>query len=223
MIKFELDTLIQHVDNAFNNANNNASALPNEILSMEGMSGIKTRHLYNNICNLDNANYLEIGTWKGSSFVSALYNNNINAIAVDNWAEFNGPKDEFMSNVQRLCPDKKYRFIEKDCFSIEDKEILDIYDSIDIYLYDGAHDYESQRKAITEYSHLFSKYVIIIVDDFRSDIPAWANVSRGTYDGIEEMGLIIHKRVVVESRQEAGGSSEYWNGFGLFICENTKK
>lgn len=32
---------------------------------MDGMSGIKTRHFYNNLLNYYDARYLEIGTWKG--------------------------------------------------------------------------------------------------------------------------------------------------------------
>ena len=218
-MKYTLEQLINHVNISVDNANNNISKLTPDILSMDGMSGNKTRHLYNNICSLNGANYLEIGTWKGSSFISALYQNETNSIAIDNWTEFNGPKDEFISNVNRLCPDKGFKFIEKDCFKVTDDEIKSTYDSIDIYLYDGAHDYESQRKAITYYKHLFSKYIIIIIDDFRSDSPAWANVKKGTYDGIEESGLIIHHSIEIITHQESSGRSEYWNGFGLFVCE----
>ena len=218
-MKFNLEQLINHVNLSVDNSNKNLSKLTSDILSMDGMSGNKTRHLYNNICELNGANYLEIGTWKGSSFISALYGNDINSIAIDNWVEFNGPKDEFISNVDKFCPDRKFKFIEKDCFKIADDEIKSVYDSIDIYLFDGAHDYESQRKAITYYKHLFSKYVIIIIDDFRSDTPAWANVKKGTYDGIEESGLVIHHKIEIITHQESSGPSEYWNGFGLFVCE----
>jgi hypothetical protein len=222
-MKYDIEQLIEHTKSSVDSANNNISKLTPEILSMDGMSGNKTRHLYNNICSLSNANYLEIGTWKGSSFISAFYKNEINPIVIDNWAEFNGPKNEFIANVNRFCPNRKFNFIEKDCFKVTDSEIKSIYDSIDIYLFDGAHDYESQKKAITYYKHLFSKYVIIIIDDFRSDTPAWSNVKKGTYDGIEESGLIIHHSVEIITHQESSGRSEYWNGFGLFVCEVNNK
>lgn len=222
-MKFNLEQLINHAKSSVDNANNNISKLTPDILSMDGMSGNKTRHLYNNICSLKNANYLEIGTWKGSSFISAFYNNEINSIVIDNWVEFNGPRNEFISNVNRFCPDKKFNFIEKDCFKVTDDEITSIYDSIDIYLYDGAHDYESQKSAIVHYKHLFSKYIILIVDDFRSDTTSWANVKKGTYDGIEESGLIIHHNVEIITHQEGSGRSEFWNGFGLFVLENPNR
>lgn len=65
----DLDYLINHTKTAIKNAYNNFSSLPESVLEMEGMSGKKTRHLYNNICNIDNKVYLEIGPWKGSSFI----------------------------------------------------------------------------------------------------------------------------------------------------------
>jgi hypothetical protein len=112
-MKFNLEQLIEHCRSSVDNSNNNISKLTSDILSMDGMSGNKTRHLYNNICSLNNANYLEIGTWKGSSFISAFYKNEINPIVIDNWVEFNGPKEEFISNVNRLCPDRKVNFKDK--------------------------------------------------------------------------------------------------------------
>jgi len=217
-MKYPLEMLIEHCNKSVENSKINSSKLINDILNMDGMSGNKTRHLYNNICSLDNANYLEIGTWKGSSFVSALYNNNINAIAIDNWSEFNGPKSEFINNTNRFCSKSNYKFIENDCFKINDSDITNFYDSVDIYLYDGAHDYQSHKDAITYYSRFLSKYSIIIIDDFRTD-STWEAVKRGTNDGIKESGLIVHHNIEIITQSEYTGRSEYWNGFGLFVCE----
>lgn len=216
-MKFDLEKLIKHVNNSFENVENNISKLPEEILNIEGMSGTKTRHLYNNICSLSDANYLEVGTWKGSSFISSLYRNSVNAIAIDNWAEFNGPKQEFIENVNRFI-DYKYNFIEKDSFEITQDDIFDIYKSVDIYLYDGCHEYESHKKAITHFSKFLSKFSIIMIDDWRPD-GVWEKVQRGTYDGLKESDLIVHHFVERITHQEINGKSEYWNGIGVFVCE----
>ena len=216
-MKFDLEKIIKHVDNSFENAEKNISKLSKEILNIEGMSGTKTRHLYNNICSLEGSNYLEVGTWKGSSFVSSLYKNKINAIAIDNWAEFNGPKQEFIENVNRFI-DYEYNFIEKDSFEITQDDIFDIYKSVDIYLYDGCHEYESHKKAITHFSKFLSKFSIIIIDDWRTD-GVWERVQRGTYDGLKESGLTVHHSVEKITHQENNGASEYWNGVGIFVCE----
>jgi hypothetical protein len=217
-MKFQLDFLIKHVENAFKMANDNQSKITDEILEIEGMSGNKTRHLYNNICNIDDANYLEVGTWKGSSFISSLYKNNINAIAIENWSQFNGPKNEFLQNVNKFCSKNKFNFLEKDSFSITIEDILPTYNSVDIFLYDGCHKYESHKKAITFFQKFLSKYSIVIVDDWRNDA-SWECVQRGTYDGFKSSNLKIHHQIEAITHQESTGRSEYWNGFGLFVCE----
>jgi len=218
-----LEQIKTHVFDSIEKSNNNISKLNNDILSMEGMSGIKTRHLYNNLCSIDNLNYLEIGTWKGSSFISACFQNNINSLVIDNWSEFGSVKEEFLNNYKKYCSDKSLNLFEKDCFQITKDDINTVFNSIDVYLYDGAHDYESQKKAITYYKNFFSEYVIIIIDDFRADTPSNAQVSRGTYDGLNDSGLIVHEKLEIISKQEVDGVREYWNGLGLFICENKNK
>ena len=217
-MKYSLEFLIDHVTQSIESADRDQSKLIPEILGLEGMSGSKTRHLYNNICSLEGANYLEVGTWKGSSFISSIYNNPIKSIAIDNWSEFDGPKDEFLNNVEKYCSGSDYSFIEKDSFEINSKDITSRYPSADIYLYDGCHKYESHKSAITHFSQFLSKYSIIIVDDWRND-DLWERVQRGTYDGIKDSGLIVHKQFERITKQEHTGPKEYWNGFGLFICE----
>lgn len=219
---FELKQLIEHSEKSFINSNNNMSKLNIDILNLEGMSGKKTRHLYNNICNLDNVNYLEIGTYKGSSFISSIFQNNINPLAIDNWSEFDGTKEEFINNVNKLCLNQTYNFLEKDCFLISENEIKKFIKTIDVYLYDGCHKYESHVNAITHYQNLFSKYFIIIVDDWRND-GNWERVQRGTYDGFSKSNLKIHKKIEIITHQESTGPDEYWNGFGLFVCENLNR
>ncbi len=221
------EELIKHVDRAFYKSDNNESKLTDRILTMEGMSGLKTRHLYNNICDLDGSNYLEVGTWKGSSFISAIHKNKINSLAVDNWSEFYnyslhgdannvGSKFIFLKNMEEICDNDNYKILEKSCFEVEKKDLP--FDSVDIYLYDGAHDYESHKKAITHFSNFLSKYSIIIIDDWRPD-GNWEKVQRGTYDGFSESGLIIHYKNERITQQENNGPTEYWNGVGVFICE----
>jgi hypothetical protein len=63
-----------------------------------------------------------------------------------------------------------------------------------------------------------SKYSIIIIDDWRND-GGWNTVQRGTYDGLNESGLIIHEKIEIITKQEETGSEEYWNGFAIFVCE----
>ena len=217
-MKYSLEKLIEHTEQSLINSDANVSKLTQQILDLEGYSGNKTRHFYNNICSLEGANYLEVGTWKGSSFISAIYKNKINPIAVDNWSEFNGPKEVFFSNVRKFAPESKYDFIEKDSFQIEVADFPESISEIDIYLYDGCHTYDCQKNGITHFYEFFSKYFIIMVDDWRDD-DSWSQVLRGTWDGINEKGIIVHKQYERTSFQERAGRQDYWNGIGIFICE----
>jgi hypothetical protein len=214
-----LESLIQHVETSIDNAYKNISKLPEDILQMEGMSGRKTRHLYNNICSLANKTYVEVGTYKGSSFISAMYSNkDISGTCIDNWSEFGGPKDIFYSNVKKHLTTESFTVIDKDCWSIT-KE--DIKDPIDIFLYDGAHTYIDQKKAILYFHSFFSKYVIIMVDDWMCD---WVQVKDGTLDGIEDTALKVHysKEIpLVNTTTFHTGGDTFWNGCGVFVCERT--
>ena len=93
-----MEELRAHVERAFENAEKGESKITQEIIDMEGMSGIKTRHFYNNLLNRDDARYLEIGTWKGSSICSAMCGNKAKAVCIDNWSQFGGPKTEFIQD-----------------------------------------------------------------------------------------------------------------------------
>ena len=100
---------IEHLFNSFKNGENKQSQLIPEFLErrfLDGMSGIKTRHFYNNLANfpadLPSCNYLEIGTWAGSTLCSNMFKNNINVSAIDNfsWGGLN-IKLQFLNNVSR--------------------------------------------------------------------------------------------------------------------------
>ena len=92
------------IETSFQNAKNNISKITNDIVVMEGMSGTKTRHFYNNLLNTEDARYLEIGTWKGSSVCSAMCKNKATVVCIDNWSEFGGPKNEFLLNFEKFTP-----------------------------------------------------------------------------------------------------------------------
>jgi hypothetical protein len=224
---YSLDLLIKHTQLSINNAYYNISKLSdnkydidmqNRILELDGMTGEKTRHLYNNICNLNGATYLEVGTWKGSSFISALFENNIHGISIDNWSQFDGPKTEFHKNIKEYLSKNiaSYDIIDNDCWKVDN-----IIHKIDIFLYDGAHEYEDQKNAITHFHKFFSKYLIILIDDWTC---ALDKIKKGTLDGIKEMNLIIHymhEIPLVNTTTHHTGGNTFWNGCGVFVCERT--
>ena len=131
--------LIEHVKKSVENSRNHISDIDDRVLAIEGMSNRKVRHLFNNITKIDNCNYLEIGCWKGSTCISALYKNKINKHwIIDNFSLFGGPREEFLTNFRTILGyepnliDKHYRSFDP----VKDYGI----ENVNVYFYDGEHD-----------------------------------------------------------------------------------
>ena len=170
------------IDNAFSNAEKNISNITNDIILMDGMSGTKTRHFYNNLLNTDDARYLEIGTWKGSSVCSAMCNNKATIVCIDNWSEFGGPKNEFLVNFSRFKGKNNATFIESDCYKVDITKLP----KFNIYMYDGNHTHDSHYKALTHYYNCLDDIFIFIVDDWN-----WRSVRNGTKSAIITLNFTI--------------------------------
>lgn len=170
------------IDIAFENAENNNSKITKEIIDMDGMSGIKTRHFYNNLLNYNDARYLEIGTWKGSSVCSAMCNNSAKVVCIDNWSEFGGPKSEFLYNFEMFKGNNDAIFIEDNCYNVDITRLP----KFNIYMYDGNHSIDSHYKALLHYYDCLDDIFIFIVDDWNCQ-----DVREGTIQSIETLKLKV--------------------------------
>jgi hypothetical protein len=202
------------IDLAFQNAENNVSKITEDIINMEGMSGIKTRHFYNNLLNTEDARYLEIGTWKGSSVCSAMCGNKAKVICIDNWSEFGGPKSEFLVNFEKFKGDNDATFIENDCYKVD----VSALPKFNIYMYDGNHTDESHYKALLHYYNCLDDVFIFIVDDWN-----WKDVRNGTINSIKKLKLtVLHSKEIKTTNNNTHpdwGSPEQkaWHN-GIFVA-----
>lgn len=203
--------LVEHVEKCLTSS---TSKCTQKILEMEGMSGTRTRHLYNNLCSLDIGRpleYLEVGTWKGSTIISAMYGNEhtTRATTVDNWADFEGPKDEFLRNIKEFGVSPTV--VDLDCFQYTPSE------KIDIFLYDGDHSYEVHKKAIEHFWPYLQDTAIIIIDDW--NIP---DVQRGTMHGFHSAAHDHGKCTVLLNWQLTTHfvtKEGFWNGTAIFVIQ----
>ena len=211
------------------------------ILSMGGMSSQKTRHFLNNLCSISGwpINYLEIGVWAGSTFISSGFMNekNIeNMVAIDNFSQFdekNIIKDHFVNNTLRLLEsnqDNHERILfERDCF---DPELLKILknnrgNGYNVYFYDGPHSEEDTYKSLSVYDEVLNDIFIYIVDDWQED-----EIQNGAKRAINDLGYVVHYEVSLHGK---GGSNskqkvkdvpyyehwrdEWWQGQYVAILE----
>lgn len=205
---------IQQVEDAIQCADSDTTKLTSVQFEMEGMSSKKNRIFLNQLLSVDSEsiNYLEIGTWKGSTFVSAMYENKVNsAIAIDNFSQFDGNLTAFSMNCLNSNIGN-FSFINADCFNLDEKQLSSIKD-VNIYFYDGDHRHEDQRDAITYYLDKLQDVFILIVDDWNHP-----PVKTGTREGYEQTGLIVHKEWELPAEFN-GDRNNWWNGFYVAVCE----
>ncbi len=208
---------VNQIKSCIDNAENLKSKLNDDVLSIGGFTSNKIRHLLNNLGEMSR-NMFEIGSHRGSTFCSAIYQNiNIrNAVCCDNFTEFDDGtvRQELISNTEKY----KYKncnltFIEKDCFAIKKTELPQF---IDLYIYDGAHDYESQKKAFTYFKDFLADECIVVVDDYN-----WDNVKNGTQDGLIQCGFEILFQKHLGYGVESDGNG-WWNGLFVGLIKKQK-
>lgn len=214
-----IEKYINLIKIAFSNAENNISKISNDIINMDGMTGTKTRHFYNNLLNTDDARYLEIGTWKGSSVCSAMYGNKAKITCIDNWSEFGGPKNEFLENFTKYKGDNIAYFIESDCYKLD----VSLFPKYNIYMYDGNHSNESHYKALLHYYNCLDDIFIFIVDDWN-----WEDVRNGTINSINKLNLkiLFEKEIRMtwdNSHTPAPLCNQtWWNGIYVAVLQKQK-
>lgn len=203
--------LVAHCEAAVQLALEGASRLTPEVLALEGMTGTKTRHLYNNLCNLPGCRYLEVGCWKGSSTVAALYGNDATGTAIDNWSEFGGPKDDFHRVVDSLLPPGQLHFIDADCWEALDGELPG--GPFLVYMYDGGHSAEDHRRAITCAAKHLERRCVVVIDDWNEPC-----IRQGTEAGLAEAGAtVVSKRELFTAGN--GIADGFWNGVAVFVID----
>jgi len=207
------------IDTAFQNAENNISKITDDIINMDGMTGTKTRHFYNNLLNTEDARYLEIGTWKGSSVCSAMCNNEAKIVCIDNWSEFGGPKSEFLVNFEKFKGKNEATFIENDCYNVD----VSTLPNFNIYMYDGNHTNDSHYNALLHYYNCLDDVFIFIVDDWN-----WYDVRDGTIKSIKKLNLkVLYEKDIRTTNDDTHppwGSPEKkeWNN-GIYVVVLQKK
>jgi hypothetical protein len=201
---------IHHLEQSFVNAAEKKSKCTRDIFRMEGMSGDMTRCFYNNLLSKSDVRYLEIGVWKGSSVCSAMCGNQAVVTCIDNWSQFNGPKNECLDNISKFKGDNTVQVVEADAFEVD---VSKFTNKFNVYMYDGDHRREDHERALTHYHDAMDDVFIYVVDDWN-----WDFVRKGTYDGIEKLGLDIEYKKEIFTPNN-GTRDSWWNGIVAFVLK----
>jgi hypothetical protein len=192
--------------------------IPNWLRYMEGGSGKKYRYFINNlISSIDNARYLEIGTWAGSTACSALYGNKVKTVCIDNWSEFGGPKDLFFANLDKIkSADIDFSFIESDFRKVDYSNI----GKFNVYMFDGPHSEQDQYDGIAIAQPALDDEYVLIVDDYNGP-----GVRLGSQTAIKDLNLKIVSSIEILTRIDdvhpmvSHEHSDWHNGYFIAVVQ----
>lgn len=199
--------LIEFVKESIQKAHEEISKLDPDIYRIVGASSPKVRRLLNNLCSKSNTCYLEIGCWKGSTLISALYKNQSSidsAVAVDI-----APDVDLLPNTTKFLPPNSFQFYSANCFTIDPLSI--IFSPINVYFYDGEHYFIDQERAFTHYNSVFDNLFIAVIDDWN-----WDMVKNGTYSAFDKLNYTILYENELPARFN-GDQEQWWNGIYIAV------
>jgi len=110
--------------------------------------------------------YLEVGTYQGGSLISALLGNQARAIGVDSFAEFS------TTNSLERTQGNLNQFGVAERVDLRNMSYQDFFANVpndfkvQVYYYDGAHDYETQLAGMEAAWPYLRSGSIILVDDY---------------------------------------------------------
>jgi len=189
-------------------------------IDIPGLTSTRVQSLINGLAR-SSSKYLEIGSYQGATAAAALSGNTLQAYFVDTWEEapqavrrgWETPKtnslEEFKNNINPYKGDNKVFISNSDMFKVNVQNIS----GIDLFFYDGPHDFESTKNAVKYYTSTFADQAILIFDDAN-----WIEVVQGAHKGIVDSGLtILYSKKVLNSLES---ETDWWNGLYIVVVEN---
>lgn len=219
---------IKHLETSVENSFKKISKLTNSFLEIHDkdsrMTSHKVRMLLNNLCDFKGCNYLEIGSWRGSSFQSAIFENNITATCIDWWRNFgcNGKisRDIFFRNLyktlelEKNSTYKELKIIDNDAFDVN---INELKKDVNVYFYDGDHSEESQYKGFMYFDFILSQEFFVVIDDWNDNY-----VRSGTRKAFDELNYIILQQYELPGVFSDWKNDDlYWNGLYVAVVNKT--
>ncbi len=214
------DTLIEHVEQAIAKAWKHESRLPPETLEVGGRTSPKIRHLLNNLCGLPDTVFLEAGSWKGASFISALAGNEDTVragIAIDNWCCRGGGPGENYGESEQLFDKARSRFlgqygdrqqkIKQDLFTITSLPVVPT-----VFYYDA--DHGKTEAGTRHFFDMIADPCIVCVDDW-----SWDFVQAGWRKASADRTIVKEWELPTEKRKD---TDLWWEGFYVCILARAK-
>jgi predicted O-methyltransferase YrrM len=125
-------------------------------------------------CLDERESYVEVGTLRGTSLVSAMLGNDGDFVALDNWSMSEGSREQLDANLDHYG--LRATVLEGDAFETLRSGALEGR-TVGTYYYDNGHEYEQQLDGLGLIEPYLASPALVIVDD-----TDWARVERAVDD-----------------------------------------
>jgi predicted O-methyltransferase YrrM len=169
--------------------------------------------------------YFEVGTFQGKSLIGALLGNpRRRAVACDNFTLFDEPgnpknKLRLEQNLARYGLGEQVQFYDCDFEQLIGKWSEQGFPPIGVYFYDGAHDEDSQYRAVRLIEPLLARRAIVIIDDWRYAPDSQSRAEAGTKRALAESSNAWRIEHVLPARRN-GDVGAWWNGVCVLSFED---
>src|SRR5919204_3883067 len=151
--------------------------------------------------------YVEVGSYRGTSLISALLGNDAHAVAIDDFSLGDGSRERLDANLARFGLAGRPRILEGDAFALLHDGAL-AGTRVGVYYYDAAHGYEQQLDGLRLVEPYLAPHALLVVDD-----TDWDRVARATRDYLAAQP---RARLLFSIRGKDGGMPWWWEGVQVF-------
>jgi predicted O-methyltransferase YrrM len=147
--------------------------------------------------------YVEVGTFRGTSLISAMQENDGLFVAVDNWSMGDGDSHQLVSNLDRHG--LRATIIDGDAFETLRRGIPS---PVGVYYYDDGHEYEQQLDGLRLAEPYLASPALVVVDD-----TDWERVERAVDDYAASQPRVTE---IFRADGKDHGHPEWWEGMRVF-------
>jgi predicted O-methyltransferase YrrM len=150
-------------------------------------------------CISPGEHYLEVGTYRGTSLISAMSGNSGSFVALDNWSMGDGSPEQLRANLERYGFEATV--LDGDAFETLRRGVPA---PVGAYYYDNGHEYEQQLDGLRLIEPYLASPALVIVDD-----TDWERVNRAVDDYLAAQPRAAE---IWRVAGKDGGQPEWWDG-----------
>ena len=153
--------------------------------------------------------YVELGSFRGTSLISAMLGNEGEFVAIDDFSFRDASREQLEANLRRFGLDGP-RIVQGDAFEILRGDALG-GTRAGVWYYDAAHTYEQQLDGLVLAEPYLADHALLVVDDSE-----WEFVADATRDYLERDS---RARMLFDIPGHEKGDSPWWCGVHVLAFE----